>query len=202
LLVAYVDCCRRIDGESSEDPVQEKLTHNPKSKQNISQQPFTRVAMLARYGDPITILSARTSSKLRAVFPCARVDWVRAVGLWWCPERRAADSISFSSRNRGSRVFFSYSLRSGRTLSACERGDSNPHGLLHWILSPARLPIPPLPRSRFKIAVRAHRTKPKKAPAILQGLFVPRRSGYPPICRFTILGACSGSPSWKTLRLT
>jgi hypothetical protein len=25
----------------------------------------------------------------------------------------------------------------------CERGDSNPHGLLHWILSPARLPIPP-----------------------------------------------------------
>ncbi len=29
----------------------------------------------------------------------------------------------------------------------CERGDSNPHGLLHWILSPARLPIPPLPRS-------------------------------------------------------
>jgi hypothetical protein len=22
----------------------------------------------------------------------------------------------------------------------CERGDSNPHGLLHWILSPARLP--------------------------------------------------------------
>ena len=28
----------------------------------------------------------------------------------------------------------------------CERGDSNPHGLLHWILSPARLPVPPLPR--------------------------------------------------------
>ena len=25
----------------------------------------------------------------------------------------------------------------------CERGDSNPHGFPHWILSPARLPIPP-----------------------------------------------------------
>ena len=28
----------------------------------------------------------------------------------------------------------------------CERRDSNPHGLPHWILSPARLPIPPLSR--------------------------------------------------------
>jgi hypothetical protein len=26
----------------------------------------------------------------------------------------------------------------------CERGDSNPHDRSHWILSPARLPIPPL----------------------------------------------------------
>ena len=28
----------------------------------------------------------------------------------------------------------------------CERGDSNPHGLPHWHLKPARLPIPPLSR--------------------------------------------------------
>src|SRR5215475_14713904 len=28
----------------------------------------------------------------------------------------------------------------------CERRDSNPHGSPHWILSPARLPIPPLSR--------------------------------------------------------
>src|SRR5690606_29603159 len=28
----------------------------------------------------------------------------------------------------------------------CERGDSNSHGLPHWILSPARLPVPPLSR--------------------------------------------------------
>ena len=26
----------------------------------------------------------------------------------------------------------------------CERGDSNPHGLPHWHLKPARLPVPPL----------------------------------------------------------
>ena len=29
----------------------------------------------------------------------------------------------------------------------CERGDSNPHGLPHWHLKPARLPVPPLSRS-------------------------------------------------------
>ena len=28
------------------------------------------------------------------------------------------------------------------------RGDSNPHGLLHWILSPACLPVPALPHGR------------------------------------------------------
>ncbi len=26
----------------------------------------------------------------------------------------------------------------------CARRESNPHGLPHWILSPARLPVPPL----------------------------------------------------------
>ncbi len=26
----------------------------------------------------------------------------------------------------------------------CERGELNPQGFPHWILSPARLPIPPL----------------------------------------------------------
>ena len=30
--------------------------------------------------------------------------------------------------------------------SWCERGDSNPHGLPHWHLKPARLPVPPLSR--------------------------------------------------------
>ena len=31
-----------------------------------------------------------------------------------------------------------------RAKTWCERGDSNSHGLPHWILNPARLPIPPL----------------------------------------------------------
>src|SRR5262245_27936995 len=35
-----------------------------------------------------------------------------------------------------------------RVVFECERRDSNPHGLPHWILSPARLPIPPLPLDR------------------------------------------------------
>ena len=29
----------------------------------------------------------------------------------------------------------------------CERGDLNPHGFPRWILSPVRLPIPPLSRA-------------------------------------------------------
>jgi hypothetical protein len=29
----------------------------------------------------------------------------------------------------------------------CERRDSNPHGVTHWNLNPARLPVPPLSRS-------------------------------------------------------
>jgi hypothetical protein len=39
----------------------------------------------------------------------------------------------------------------------CERRDSNPHGLPHWNLNPARLPVPPL--SRIK---RLH-TKQRKS---------------------------------------
>lgn len=34
----------------------------------------------------------------------------------------------------------------------CERRDSNPHGLLHWNLNPARLPVPP--RSRKSASIR------------------------------------------------
>ena len=35
-----------------------------------------------------------------------------------------------------------------RAPTRCERGDLNPHGFPHWILSPARLPVPPLSLSR------------------------------------------------------
>ena len=35
-------------------------------------------------------------------------------------------------------------MNSSRACLKCERRDSNPHGFPHWILSPARLPIPPL----------------------------------------------------------
>src|SRR5262249_36052826 len=36
--------------------------------------------------------------------------------------------------------------------ASCERRDSNPHGFPHWILSPARLPIPPLSQHLFDCA--------------------------------------------------
>src|SRR6185312_6736177 len=38
-------------------------------------------------------------------------------------------------------------------IRGCEGGDSNPHGLLHWILSPARLPVPPPSRLRQNLTV-------------------------------------------------
>jgi hypothetical protein len=34
----------------------------------------------------------------------------------------------------------------GETFKLCERGDSNPQSFRNWILSPARIPIPPLSR--------------------------------------------------------
>src|SRR5262245_66582345 len=39
----------------------------------------------------------------------------------------------------------------------CERRDSNSHGLPHWILSPARLPVPPLSHAtqRADVAISA-----------------------------------------------
>ena len=42
------------------------------------------------------------------------------------------------------------------TANWCERGDSNSHGLPHWHLKPARLPIPPL----------SQRTPPRKPVAV------------------------------------
>jgi hypothetical protein len=71
-------------------------------------------------------------------------------------------------------------------LSTCERGDSNPHGLLHWILSPARLPIPPLPRRiqhTKECSFRKRGNVPvtpqnKKAPATLAGAFPFRVEKY------------------------
>ena len=41
----------------------------------------------------------------------------------------------------------------------CARGDLNSHGLPHWILSPARLPVSPLARDRN------NRSLPRSTPA-------------------------------------
>ena len=42
----------------------------------------------------------------------------------------------------------------------CERRDLNPHGFPHWILSPARLPIPPLSQVIYCKAFTTIRTEP------------------------------------------
>src|SRR2546423_10383172 len=74
-------------------------------------------------------------------------------------ELRVPKSLSSSSlRNREFHSYASYCLGLG---TQCERGDSNPHGLLHWILSPARLPIPPLPLALQKIREECVRTSPQ-----------------------------------------
>ena len=38
-------------------------------------------------------------------------------------------------------------------LLECERGDLNPYGLTRWILSPVRLPVPPLSPDLFKFNI-------------------------------------------------
>ena len=53
------------------------------------------------------------------------------------------------SVNAESFAFFTESPTVGCRLSSwCARGDLNSHGLPHWILSPARLPVSPLARPR------------------------------------------------------
>ena len=70
----------------------------------------------------------------------------------------------------------------------CERGDSNPHGLPHRILSPARLPVPPLSRGHHPSAGQApdpHRQAPAPVSPPLRntpclpvglGLWLPREA--------------------------
>src|SRR5713101_5953841 len=44
----------------------------------------------------------------------------------------------------------------------CERGVSNPHGFPHGILSPARLPVPPLSRQKIVGAIGCAFNTPRK----------------------------------------
>ena len=57
-----------------------------------------------------------------------------------------------------------------RSLRQCGRRDSNPQGLPHWILSPARLPVSPLPRS----------SKVEHPGLVRQSQRAPRRAGATP----------------------
>src|SRR6185437_2221494 len=52
------------------------------------------------------------------------------------------------------RDVYEFSCHVVDSLQWCERGDSNPHTFRYQILSLARLPIPPLSRSRFTFSKR------------------------------------------------
>ncbi len=71
--------------------------------------------------------------------------WVSLVTAW---DQSAPPEISPLAEERRVRKT---SLNSGR-LVWCREQDSNLHALRHWILSPARLPIPPSRRSTYFIA--------------------------------------------------
>jgi hypothetical protein len=94
-----------------------------------------------------------------------------------------------------------------RRTAKCERGDSNPHGLLHWILSPARLPnsaTSALAIQKIAIPGEDFCEHLKKSPRQLRGGLSQTAfelSLYLPTWRFTILGACVASASEKTRRL-
>src|SRR5258706_14993094 len=78
----------------------------------------------------------RAKERGRSEFGAARSGWNRA-------ESRSPEAIdAFLVRDMGAR-----SRRGGRGAAGepwCEGGGSNPHEVPHWILNPARLPIPPL----------------------------------------------------------
>src|SRR3984885_15828186 len=57
---------------------------------------------------------------------------------------RTEVSILIRSANKGEK-----SNNTNNNLIYCERGDLNPHGLLHYHLKVARIPIPPLPQNRW-----------------------------------------------------
>src|SRR2546421_11538298 len=61
--------------------------------------------------------------------------------------------------------------------SRCDRRDSNPHGLPHRILSPARLPVPPRSRPRRKLARAARTLPPVPATGIVIGVGM-KRTGF------------------------
>jgi hypothetical protein len=75
-----------------------------------------------------------------------------SLGLPWASVGRSRvgglDGPDCSPEVQKSRVLrasgLAWAFVGGGGLFECESRDSNPDGLPHWILSPARLPIPPL----------------------------------------------------------
>ena len=94
-----------------------------------------------------TATIASTETPRRACNPCIQRQSIAG----WVAESLQPIQIVLGCKpkSRSSRrKLFSY-----KELNQCERQELNLHGFPHWILSPARLPIPPLSRSRLAVAM-------------------------------------------------
>jgi hypothetical protein len=181
------------------------MTFSRDGNESVSRPRFSARTQRVPAASP-RILCDRTSWKSPAACPPARqVESAHAVESWWYPARRGAARPSSFSRNQGSDSFSSYTLRSCERYASCERGDSNPHGLLHWILSPARLPNSATsalaiedshqfePHQSFSGESGAKNKNPRRT---ARGFSMrPARLNYFSTCRFTTLGACVFSAS-------
>ena len=89
--------------------------------------------------------------------------------------------------------------------SWCERGDSNPHGLPHWHLKPARLPIPPLSRlptepeyiARPVKGFQGGPTADRSAPQRLPGERDPRAAPHPCSVKALWIPAFAGMTTYQ-----
>src|SRR6185437_4434402 len=81
----------------------------------------------------------------------------------------------------------------GRSAPWCERRDSNPHGLPHWNLNPARLPVPPLSPDFMKNDIAGS--------AIITSLSRPREGARGTLGR-EMVGRVGLEPTTKRLRVS
>jgi hypothetical protein len=106
-----------------------------------------------------------------------------AIGAAWPQPRGISTEMRGNARGAALRARTRASPRPENR--QCGRGDSNPQGSLHWILSPARLPVPPLPRVRRPGSLQLRRRQPPcddsadRGPRKMRAGAAPRRDPTP-----------------------
>jgi hypothetical protein len=94
------------------------------------------------------------------------------------------------------RLAFGYRLSN----ETCESRDSNPDGLPHWILSPARLPIPPLSRASVWLSLWRRLGCVNLAAPLYYFVVQPSRlltAGETPASQVALQAYPAGVVSWK-----